>query len=37
MDDLATGTEMDPADQHVWHSAAHPSHVVIPVVAGETN
>jgi putative CocE/NonD family hydrolase len=37
MDDLATGTEMDPADQHVWHTAAHPSHVVIPVVAGETN
>jgi putative CocE/NonD family hydrolase len=32
LDDLASGTAMVVADQHVYHDAAHPSHVVLPVV-----
>jgi hypothetical protein len=31
---LATGTTLRAADQEVWHDAAHPSFVTLPVVSG---
>jgi putative CocE/NonD family hydrolase len=31
-DSLASGTEMQPADQRIFHDEEHPSHVVLPVI-----